>query len=281
MDEMNKIDDVILPGFRFHPTDEELVDFYLRRKIQQQPLSIELIKQVDIYKYDPWDLPKLANSSAPPKKLLDKTLPANDSWAICRIFKKANMSMAQKALCHSWMNQLPESMVSDMLGQGTNSNQFISSENISCRTEIASAAIDQFFGSNELHQQVSSANLTACSENAHIFPSYKPINNSTVSKSSSQFPVLNGDFGDSSFIFSTLESSTDASSMLFNPDRLSFEGPNPAPSQWGITGQTIGFPFSLPPSDRTSWKATLPWDSPSPPCPSDMSTSYSTNKCYT
>ena len=61
MDERNdsseKLDEVMLPGFRFHPTDEELVGFYLRRKIQQRPLSIELIKQLDIYKYDPWDLP--------------------------------------------------------------------------------------------------------------------------------------------------------------------------------------------------------------------------------
>ena len=55
--EMDKFDDVMLPGFRFHPTDEELVDFYLKRKIQRKSLPIELIKQVDIYKYDPWDLP--------------------------------------------------------------------------------------------------------------------------------------------------------------------------------------------------------------------------------
>ncbi|KAJ4770949.1 NAC domain-containing protein 42 [Rhynchospora pubera] len=51
-------DDVVLPGFRFHPTDEELVGFYLRRKVDKKPLSIEIIKQIDIYKYDPWDLPK-------------------------------------------------------------------------------------------------------------------------------------------------------------------------------------------------------------------------------
>ncbi|KAA8547989.1 hypothetical protein F0562_004418 [Nyssa sinensis] len=65
MDEKNdadRIDDVMLPGFRFHPTDEELIGFYLKRKIQQRSLPIELIKQVDIYKYDPWDLPKLASS---------------------------------------------------------------------------------------------------------------------------------------------------------------------------------------------------------------------------
>ncbi|KAL0450557.1 UNVERIFIED_CONTAM: protein FEZ [Sesamum latifolium] len=55
-------DDFMLPGFRFHPTDEELVEFYLKRKLQQRSLPIELIKQVDIYKYDPWDLPKLAST---------------------------------------------------------------------------------------------------------------------------------------------------------------------------------------------------------------------------
>jgi hypothetical protein len=67
MEERNgceKLDEVMLPGFRFHPTDEELVGFYLKRKIQQRPLAIELIKQLDIYKFDPWDLPsKTQNSS--------------------------------------------------------------------------------------------------------------------------------------------------------------------------------------------------------------------------
>ncbi|KAK4253486.1 hypothetical protein QN277_010151 [Acacia crassicarpa] len=53
-----------LPGFRFHPTDEELVRFYLRRKLDKKPISIELIKQIDIYKYDPWDLPKASCTGA-------------------------------------------------------------------------------------------------------------------------------------------------------------------------------------------------------------------------
>jgi hypothetical protein len=47
----------MLPGFRFHPTDEELVTFYLRRKVAGKRLSIEIIKDFDIYKHDPWDLP--------------------------------------------------------------------------------------------------------------------------------------------------------------------------------------------------------------------------------
>ena len=50
-------DETTLPGFRFHPTDEELLEYYLRRKVENKPIKLELIKQVDIYKYDPWDLP--------------------------------------------------------------------------------------------------------------------------------------------------------------------------------------------------------------------------------
>ncbi|KAK8961488.1 Transcription factor JUNGBRUNNEN 1 [Platanthera guangdongensis] len=49
-----------LPGYRFHPTDEELVAFYLRRKIEGRRLSVEIIKEIDIYKYDPWELPRAA-----------------------------------------------------------------------------------------------------------------------------------------------------------------------------------------------------------------------------
>ncbi|PNX76132.1 NAC domain-containing protein, partial [Trifolium pratense] len=62
-----KEDEVVLPGFRFHPTDEELVGFYLQRKVDKKSLRIELIKQIDIYKYDPWDLPrrKYRNSIRP------------------------------------------------------------------------------------------------------------------------------------------------------------------------------------------------------------------------
>ncbi|CAM0876535.1 unnamed protein product [Alopecurus aequalis] len=51
-------EDVMLPGYRFHPTDEELVTFYLRRKVAKKALRIEVIREMDIYKHDPWDLPK-------------------------------------------------------------------------------------------------------------------------------------------------------------------------------------------------------------------------------
>ncbi|XVE88496.1 hypothetical protein DITRI_Ditri19aG0073900 [Diplodiscus trichospermus] len=60
----NEDEDVLLPGFRFHPTDEELVGFYLKRKVEKKLFSIDLIKHVDIYKYDPWDLPKVSKISS-------------------------------------------------------------------------------------------------------------------------------------------------------------------------------------------------------------------------
>lgn len=44
------------PGFRFHPTDEELVDYYLRKKVTSRRIDLDVIKDVDLYKIEPWDL---------------------------------------------------------------------------------------------------------------------------------------------------------------------------------------------------------------------------------
>ncbi|XP_027074037.2 NAC domain-containing protein 54 [Coffea arabica] len=45
------------PGFRFHPTDEELVAYYLKRKINGRKIELEIIPEVDLYKCEPWELP--------------------------------------------------------------------------------------------------------------------------------------------------------------------------------------------------------------------------------
>lgn len=45
------------PGFRFHPTDEELVGYYLKRKVEGQKFELEVIPVIDLYKFDPWELP--------------------------------------------------------------------------------------------------------------------------------------------------------------------------------------------------------------------------------
>ncbi|KAJ0264157.1 NAC transcription factor 56 [Hirschfeldia incana] len=49
------------PGFRFHPTDEELVVHYLKRKAASAPLPVAIIAEVDLYKFDPWELPAKAS----------------------------------------------------------------------------------------------------------------------------------------------------------------------------------------------------------------------------
>nr|AZL19524.1 transcription factor NAC12 [Diospyros kaki] len=48
------------PGFRFHPTDEELVIHYLCRKCADLPIAVPIIAEIDLYKFDPWQLPAMA-----------------------------------------------------------------------------------------------------------------------------------------------------------------------------------------------------------------------------
>ncbi|MBA0620127.1 hypothetical protein Godav_005895 [Gossypium davidsonii] len=44
------------PGFRFHPTDEELVGYYLRKKVASQKIDLDVITDIDLYRIEPWDL---------------------------------------------------------------------------------------------------------------------------------------------------------------------------------------------------------------------------------
>ncbi|KAI9086382.1 hypothetical protein K1719_031836 [Acacia pycnantha] len=48
------------PGFRFHPSDEELIVHYLRNKATSCPLPASFIADIDLYKFNPWELPSKA-----------------------------------------------------------------------------------------------------------------------------------------------------------------------------------------------------------------------------
>ncbi|CAI9760471.1 unnamed protein product [Fraxinus pennsylvanica] len=59
--EMDPLSQLSLPpGFRFYPTDEELMVQYLCRKIAGYHFSLQIIGDIDLYKFDPWDLPSKA-----------------------------------------------------------------------------------------------------------------------------------------------------------------------------------------------------------------------------
>ncbi|KAJ1405710.1 NAC domain [Sesbania bispinosa] len=49
------------PGFRFHPTDEELITCYLSRKVSDTAFTCKAIAVVDLNKSEPWDLPGKAS----------------------------------------------------------------------------------------------------------------------------------------------------------------------------------------------------------------------------
>ncbi|XP_044472225.1 NAC domain-containing protein 87-like [Mangifera indica] len=59
---VNKGDDLIElpPGFRFHPTDEEIISHYLTEKVMNSGFAACAIGEADLNKCEPWDLPKKA-----------------------------------------------------------------------------------------------------------------------------------------------------------------------------------------------------------------------------
>ena len=47
----------LLPGYKFDPIDEVLVNFYLKRRAFSQPLSVQIIPDFDVFQIEPWGLP--------------------------------------------------------------------------------------------------------------------------------------------------------------------------------------------------------------------------------
>ncbi|CAN1187838.1 Protein FEZ [Linum perenne] len=218
--------EVMLPGFRFHPTDEELVGFYLKRKIHQRPLSIELIKQVDIYKkyrnsarpnrvtgagfwkatgtdrpiyssegnkssciglkkslvfykgraakgmktdwmMHEFRLPSLSDhhhTAAAGRRFSDRTIPANDAWAICRIFKKTS-STTQRAISQSWVSPMVQEVVhpnSNIPPHGTSNNLFQPSQDF-----IQNQATRALQQQPPIHQQQCHFNYNTIEDQIH------------------------------------------------------------------------------------------------------------------
>ncbi|XP_051139920.1 NAC domain-containing protein 30 [Andrographis paniculata] len=51
-----EMESCVPPGFRFHPTEEELVGYYLNRKVNCLKIDLEVITDIDLYRMEPWDI---------------------------------------------------------------------------------------------------------------------------------------------------------------------------------------------------------------------------------
>ncbi|XP_065030474.1 protein CUP-SHAPED COTYLEDON 1-like [Musa acuminata AAA Group] len=61
---LRDIKSTLPPCFRFHPSDQELVCHYLRKKVANERVSGDTMVQVDLHTREPWELPEVAKLSA-------------------------------------------------------------------------------------------------------------------------------------------------------------------------------------------------------------------------
>ncbi|KAG7570737.1 NAC domain [Arabidopsis thaliana x Arabidopsis arenosa] len=55
------------PGFRFHPTEEELLQYYLRKKVNSIEIDLDVIRDVDLNKLEPWDIQEMCKIGTTPQ----------------------------------------------------------------------------------------------------------------------------------------------------------------------------------------------------------------------
>ncbi|KAK7244242.1 hypothetical protein RIF29_39061 [Crotalaria pallida] len=97
----NSSEALLPPGFRFHPTDEELITYYLVKKVLNNTFNGRAIAEVDLNKCEPWELPAnflmkselcsfLLNFLFPQSKLESVSMyqSPEDEWVISRVFQQ-------------------------------------------------------------------------------------------------------------------------------------------------------------------------------------------------
>ncbi|CAN6480425.1 unnamed protein product [Victoria cruziana] len=55
------------PGFRFHPTEEELLHYYLWKKVNYEKIDMDVIKDVDLNRLEPWDIQEKCRIGSTPQ----------------------------------------------------------------------------------------------------------------------------------------------------------------------------------------------------------------------
>ncbi|KAF0929437.1 hypothetical protein E2562_021542 [Oryza meyeriana var. granulata] len=61
---LREMESTLPPGFRFCPSDEELVCFYLRNKVANHRVASGTLIDVDLHAREPWELPEVAKLTA-------------------------------------------------------------------------------------------------------------------------------------------------------------------------------------------------------------------------
>lgn len=85
------------PGFRFHPSDEELITYYLINKISDANFTGRAIGDVDLNKCEPWELP----GSSKAETLLSNVSSTHDDHVVSQFYTCAE----KKKLCALYLTR--------------------------------------------------------------------------------------------------------------------------------------------------------------------------------
>ena len=89
-----------LPGFRFHPTEEELLEFYLKGVVYGKKLSFDIIGTLNLYRHDPWELPGITHlDSLSPSSTISQVACLR-AWKV----KMGNQFSLSNSLCPSFLS---------------------------------------------------------------------------------------------------------------------------------------------------------------------------------
>ncbi|KAH7861665.1 hypothetical protein Vadar_029095 [Vaccinium darrowii] len=88
-----EMESCVPPGFRFHPTEEELVGYYLRRKVNSLKIDLNVIVEIDLYRMEPWEIEGAnwdmkSRTSGISLATRTKNTRLEEGWVVCRAFKK-------------------------------------------------------------------------------------------------------------------------------------------------------------------------------------------------
>ncbi|WCJ29373.1 NAC domain containing protein 57 [Euphorbia peplus] len=78
-------------GYRFHPSDEELVNHYLKLKMLGQDDKVYMIPEINLLKLEPWEIPEMAmkmSNNSNDKYNATFDFPTKSNFFVCKLKEK-------------------------------------------------------------------------------------------------------------------------------------------------------------------------------------------------